>query len=130
MQLDFDKWTGNINNGESIDLSSADFSIVLEKFTQLNQKEFTQLILGGDNDYLIVGGGNGHYVCTFSTRDNDEFYNLVSEAATEDDDIDVVTGGQAGTFPAAIVVDKDAVLHALKYYFKNQKMSPDLRWEE
>ncbi|MCX2584179.1 Imm1 family immunity protein [Pedobacter sp. MR22-3] len=130
MQLDFDKWNHNVNIGKSIDLTNADFSIVLEKFNQLDQKQFTQIILGGDNDHLIVGGGKGNYVCTFSTNNNDEFYNLINKAASENEDIDLVTGGQEGTFPATIVVGEDAALKALKYYFENQKMNPDLTWEE
>lgn len=106
MQLDFDKWNHNVNIGKSIDLTNADFSIVLEKFNQLDQKQFTQIILAWDNDHLI------------------------NKAASENEDIDIVTGGQEGTFPATIVVEEDAALNALKYYFENQKMNPDLTWEE
>lgn len=131
MELDVDRWEGNLEKGETIKLSGDDFDVVADNLRKLNQKEFTQLILGNEDSYLLVGGGNGQYVCTFTEREDEEYFNLINENEEQgDSEVAVVTGGQKGFFPRTLVVDFETALSAVKFYYDHTEMSPELRWEK
>jgi hypothetical protein len=131
MELDIDNWKGNLNKGENIPLPKDGVDIIVEKLNNLNQRTHTQLILATETSYLLVGGGNGQYVCTFSTREDERYFNLINQLYDNtDEEIAIVTGGQEGLFSNRLVLKYDEILPALTYYFYNEKMNPKLVWEE
>lgn len=88
------------------------------------------MVANGKDGVLLIGGGDKNFVVTFIVGDNEDFYNLVNENFENDfDEIEVVTGGQAGLFPKSIVVDFQKALSSLLYFYKFQQRNPDLTWE-
>lgn len=131
MELDFDNWNGNINKGETILLSKDSIGIILEKLNNLNQKQYTQVIIGTEDNYLLIGGGKGQYICTFTKREDEEYFNVVNQTEKNyEEEISIVTGGQLGLFSKRIILDYETTLSALKYYFYNVEMNPSLDWEQ
>lgn len=133
MELDYDVWSANRNESVTKTISSFDINLVVERLTALNQKEYTQLVLGASDGHLMIGGGLGAYVCTYTQGEQEAYFNLINpNVAPEDeaDEIEVVTGGQAGIFPPAIVVDRQLAEQAIQYFVKNEQMDPSLIWEE
>jgi hypothetical protein len=132
MELDLDNWLGNRNNSSSKQITSNDLTFVIEQLDKLDQKKHTQLIIGLDDGYYMTSGGLGRYVCTYTQGDNEAFFNLVNPSTDniKTEEIEVVTGGQAGLFPHKIVVDKDLALQALSYFVMHQQMDLSLIWEE
>lgn len=128
MIISVDKWMNNINKGdETLVKSEQD---VEKQLSLLNGKDITQLVANGKNQALLIGGGDKNFVVTFIVGDNEDFYNLVNEDFANDfDEIEVVTGGQAGLFPQSIVVDFQTALSSLLYFYKFQQRNPDLTWE-
>ena len=123
-----DRWEGNINKGDEILVKSE--QDVEKQLSLLNGRDITQLVANGKDEALLVGGGDKNFVVTFIVGDNEDFFNLVNEdSANDSDEIEVVTGGQAGLFPKSIVVDFQTALSSLLYFYKFQRRSPDLIWE-
>ena len=122
------KWINNISKGdETLVKSEQDVQKIL---SLLNGKDITQLVANGKDGALLIGGGDKNFVVTFIVGDNEDFYNLVNENFENDfDEIEVVTGGQAGLFPKSIVVDFQKALSSLLYFYKFQQRNPDLTWE-
>ncbi len=75
-----------------------------------------------------MGGGNGNYICMLTIGQHEDFYNLVS-FNIEEDEVDVVTGGQPGTFARDLINNFDDTLKAIEYYLQYQRMNPNLHWE-
>ncbi|MEZ0611151.1 Imm1 family immunity protein [Fibrella sp. WM1] len=133
MELDYDVWLANRNNSATKAISPADVNLVVERLAALNQKEYTQLVLGASDGHLLIGGGLGAYVCTYTQGEQEAYFNLINPHAPTDEEaeeVTVVTGGQAGTFPPAIVVDRSLAEQAIRYFIRHEQMDPSLIWEE
>jgi len=130
MRLGFDHWNRNLNEGSEIEINSTNVNEIVIYLERLNQKEFTQISINGENNSLMIGGGNNAYVCTFMVGDNEQYFNLINLKNNSNDDVEVVTGGQGGFFEQKIVVDLPLALEAMKYYILNNERNPQLTWEE
>ena len=128
MIFSIDKWENNLNKGnEVLAKSEQDVEKIL---SLLNGKSITQLVANGKDGALLIGGGGENFVVTYIVGDNEDFYNLInSDFADNSDEIEVVTGGQAGLFPRSIVTDFQTALSSLLYFYKFQQRDPNLSWE-
>jgi len=45
-----------------------------------------------------------------------------------EEEVEIVTGGQAGLFPEKIVVDYTSAIEASHYYFEHCDKNPNLLW--
>jgi hypothetical protein len=123
-----DKWVGPSDHGEELEAHS--IRDIVSAIKNLNGRDRTNVILQSYKERsMTIGGGNeGRYIA-FVTVDRDlKFYNLINPKAA-DGTIDVVAGGQAGSFPARQVVDLRTVLKAAKYFAKFGRREPSLKWE-
>lgn len=85
------------------------------------------LLTQGEMDYLLVGGGAGRYVV--SVQRPDEALTMRNpSAASRDDKVTLVSGGQAGEYEAAMVVSLDLVLQAAHAYLQSGREDPRLTW--
>ena len=93
MKITYDQWNGVINNSKDIDIVR--FFEIEQLIKRMDQSIYTQVIINQKENYLLIGGGEGKYIVTLVTGNGDDFYTLVNDSEnTDDDEIDIVTGGQ------------------------------------
>ena len=127
MKVSWDKWDGVYNVGSATEISS--FSEIENLIRRLNQSTYDQVILNGEKNYLFIGGGENQYIVTLGIVTDEDFYTLVNKHKKNvEEEVEVVTGGQAGLFPEKIVVDYISVIEASHYYFEHTDKNPDLLW--
>jgi len=130
-ELYIDKWEENSDKGDSYRLQPGDD--VSKYLSLLDGKTYTQILVLPDNkeSSLLIGGGNhGLYVVTYTVGADEDFYNLINPNVNEDQEIELVTGGQAGFFLSKYCVDFNAALEALIFYLEIGKRTPNLNWEK
>jgi hypothetical protein len=105
------------------------FPEIEELIKRLDQSTYTQVILNGENNYLLIGGGKGQYIVVFAIGADDDFYTLLNDGPEDDaEEVNVVTGGQEGSFHKNTVVDYYSVIKAGSYYYRYFDKNPDLLW--
>jgi hypothetical protein len=102
----------------------------LNAVQSLDGKKYTELILVGEGRNLTISGGNdGRYIAFISINEDEAFHNLLNPGETSTAEVDVVAGGQLGSFPARQVVTLPMVVAAAKEFFETGKSSDELTWE-
>jgi hypothetical protein len=98
MKTYWDKWRKAMNFGGETEATS--FPEIEELIKRLDQSTYTQLILNGENNYLLIGGGRGQYIVSFVIAADDDFYTLLNDKQEDDGaEIDIVTGDQDALSP-------------------------------
>ena len=126
MKATINNWEKNKNN--SIECLIEDIDKLLSLLEKLNGKNHTQLILEGKDGFLIIGGGNNSFVISDVIGDNENSFTLIN--GNDENEIEVVTGGQAGLFPKKMVVNFEIASIVAKNYFLTSKMDNQFIWEE
>ena len=127
MELLYDKRISVYNKGGKIQVNT--FDKIKNILDRMDQKVYTEVIIGNDNEYLSIGGGNGNYIVFYTI--NEKYYNLLNKNCMNIfDEIDLVAGGQEGCFPQRQIVNYDLMIQACEYYFINNGMDNNLIWEE
>lgn len=124
-----DQWEGNTDKGTSF---IADKDNIAKQLRLLDGKRHTQLLIisSSKNSSLLIGGGNRNlYVVTYTVGQDEDFYNLINPQRKGDEEIEIVTGGQAGMFPERYGVDFNAAADAAMFYIETGKRNPALIWE-
>lgn len=85
-------------------------------------------LYGSEDLHLTVGGGPDLYIVSVA-RGDDEFWCLLGNAKAQGVCL-LNTGGQEGEFPQRHVVDKQAVVRSVHYFFDRGGMDPVLEWEK
>lgn len=107
-----------------------DIDAALEAVRRLNGSSRTQVLFQGMDRDLIVGGGNeGRYSVFLTVGEDREFYTLIDPEKAAGDEVEIVTGGQAGLFPGNQCVSLPSVLMAVRDFFELGQPSPALKWE-
>lgn len=102
---------------------------VVEAIDALDADQRTMITLFGPNgEHLVVGGGNGQYVCFISTSD-DELWNLKDEHAVCENPVLLNVGGQQGDYLPKNVVDRDMIVQAATEFFDGGRRANSLGWE-
>jgi hypothetical protein len=81
-----------------------------------------------DETHLAVGGGQGKYL-VYLTFDNETFHYL-SDPCKQDEQENLVVGGQSGLYPAKYCMTLTATLKAAKTFAEFGVMEATLHWEE
>ena len=127
MKVYWDKWDKVYNIGGEREISS--FVEIENLIGRLDQSTYTQIILNGKENYLLIGGGQERYIVTLVIGTDEDFYTLVNcDKKDIEKEITVITGGQAGLFPEKIVVNYTSVIEASQYYFEHLDKNPALLW--
>ena len=127
MKITYDQWNGIVNNGEEIYTSI--FSEIERLIKRMDQSIYTQVIINQEESYLLIGGGKGKYIVTLVIGNDDDFYTLVNDDENiSDNEIDIVTGGQLGSFPSKMAINYDLTIIACRYYFEQKVKDPKLKW--
>jgi hypothetical protein len=110
---------------------SPDRAKVLETLDRLDGKACSStLFLLDDDNYMSLGGGNDHrYVVFIAVNVDEKLYTLTTPDASSDETVDVVVGGQSGSYPKNQVVGKESARKALLYFCEHGKADPGLAWE-
>lgn len=82
---------------------------------------------GFEGPWVGVGGGPDRYVVS-GTLDNDQFFTL-TEPDTDDLEVEVTCGAQAGFYPSRKVVDLTLALQAARVFAESGQLDPNLAWE-
>ncbi len=125
-----DNWSGVRNNEDEYECSIIEQVVAALK--KLNGRTKTEVYLLADEEksFSVGGGNDGRYVAFVTIGVDDEFYNLVDLRQPEGQELDVVTGGQRGTFPTKQVVGLSTAIEAARQFALDGSMSPSLTWEK
>jgi hypothetical protein len=80
-----------------------------------------------DGAHLAVGGSAAHGLVVYCTDDNEEFWQLVS-GGDPDTSVQVVAGGQSGSYPASHVASLGDALVAATEFLASGGRASQLRW--
>ena len=96
---------------------------------RLNGGSRTQVLFQGTDRDLIVGGGNdGRYSVYIAVGEDREFHTLIDPEKPADEEVEIVTGGQAGIFPGNQCVPLESALRAVRDFYDLGQPSPALKW--
>jgi len=87
----------------------------------------------GDDDILVVGGGDGRYVVYMADSEG-RYWNLISGAfASGDllatDRVLLNAGGQEGDFPIYQIVNRSQAIQAITAFYREGLRDESQRWE-
>jgi hypothetical protein len=121
-----DQWHGV--TCDEICIESPQDADVTRSIEALDAASRTTLTLERAEASMTVGGGQGRYVVFVRVGDDEEFWNLLSEAdATGVVMINI--GGQEGDFPARQVVDHEKATRAALCFLESGRRDATLTWE-
>lgn len=126
----YDEWIDNVDEGCMIENISWNDAENLIK--SLDGKKFTQVIFSNEQEdaFICVGGGNnGLYNVFITLDDNESFYDLINSNVTNNEIIQLVTGGQLGDFESFICVSIVEVLKAVKTFYEKGIPDESLVWK-
>lgn len=110
------------------ELPSPGPSDVESRIQGLNGVDRTLVTVYRDESHLAVGGSADDGLVVYCTFDNEVFWQLLGETDS-DEPIQVVAGGQAGSYPARHVVTLAAALTAANEFSRTGTRDAGLRWE-
>jgi hypothetical protein len=120
-----DHWHGS--TCDEICIESPQDADVTRAIDALDSTSRTTVTLERANASMTVGGGQGQYVVFVAVGEDEEFWNLLSEAdATGIVMINI--GGQDGDFPARHVVDHKKAARAALCFLESGRRDPTLTW--
>jgi len=125
-----DDWCGV--RSDDVEYECSKIEQVVAAITKLNGGNKTSVYLQGDgeNSLTVSGGNDGRYIAFVTIGVDDEFYNLVDLTQRDDQMLDVVTGGQRGTYPAKQCVGLRTAVQAARQFALDGSMSPSFAWQK
>lgn len=124
-----DNWTNSWNSG-SEETTNPSLQQVIESIRGLDGAVRTQVLVEADGSVLAIGGGNeGRFSVQIIVGRDEMFYTLVDPAKRSDQDVKIVTGGQAGLFPENQAVGINSVIESAREFFVSGNPSPSLKWQ-
>jgi hypothetical protein len=117
---------------DSVEYECSSLELVVTAINNLNgrNKTLVYLLADGEKSFSVGGGNDGRYVAFLTIGVDDEFYNLVDLKQPDGLEMDVVTGGQRGTFAPKQVVGLETVLEAARQFALDGSMARSLAWEK
>lgn len=124
----WDEWSG-VHSKES-SLRDATWADIARLIQRLDARKHTIVTVSADEDnYLMVGGGNGKFVVTV-TQGGDRFFDLIRSEPINVSIVRMNVGGQEGEYPADQVVDENAAVACAMTYLKGGKLDERFTWRE
>lgn len=119
------------NQCQSHEWSDPDLAQVLSALNRLDGKAFSSTMFFVNDDTLMsVGGGAAGLYVVFVAIDVDRsLLTLVTGHRSDESVVELVAGGQAGSYPRHQCVDKEMARQALVHFFTYGTVAPDLVWE-
>ena len=77
---------------------------------------------------LTIGGGPDRFVAELAEDDLHRW--CVVQPSSSEGSIDIVVGGQSVDYPAALCIDRQAVLEAARAFTSKGRRSPKLEWSQ
>lgn len=99
---------------------------IVERMDQYRHTETT--LEGPDSWFALIGGGRGAYVVSIENQMTGVRYQLVDPLRSEEETVEVVTGGQRGRFAAPLVVNRNAAVQAARHFAETGEPDPALHW--
>lgn len=101
---------------------------VKTRIAALNGVDHTLVTIYRDDAHLAVGGSASDGLVVYCTFDNDVFWQLVVDG-DPDTTVNVVAGGQAGSYPVTHVTPLGDALTAAEEFLTQGERAAGLRWE-
>lgn len=104
---------------------------VLAAFDRLDGKAFSSTVFFFSDETLMhIGGGAADQYVVFIAQDIDQsLQTLLSTDGPDDQRVELVAGGQSGSYPRYQCVTKERARQALAYFSAYGSADPDLVWE-
>ena len=109
---------------------------IISALKKLDGHKHTQVTLSskqGPSSMCVAGGNDGRYVAHIAINVDEKFFILEEESTTDGEmkgEVKVVTGGQAGMFPASQCVSFDTAVRSAVYFGQHGQPNPKEKWHE
>lgn len=114
----------------SVERSCASQKDALAALDRLDGKKRTSVAyLKRDGTLMNVGGCGDAFVVFITLNQDDDTLTLVDPSKSAKGYIDIVAGGQAGSYPPRQCIGKEMVVTALLHFCLHGTASPELKWE-
>lgn len=92
---------------------------------QLDGDRYTIVILETEHgtSLTIGGGNNGRYVAYVSEQSEPTFRSVVNRNSDQNEEVELVIGGQSGAFPANQCINHQSVIAAAKDFYDRGKLT-------
>lgn len=123
-----EEWKGpKLRSVETVCKSEQDALAALDR---LDGKKKTSIEFSTrDGKLMNIGGGGDSFVVFVALCKDDETLTLVDPSKPAKGFVDIVAGGQAGSYPKRHSIGKEMVAAALLYFCEHGNVSPELTWE-
>lgn len=120
------------NRAEVTELECGEATQVISAVEEMNGKNCTSVVFSmNDETVFSAGGGDGNrYVAFLAIATDDAFFTLIDPDKPEGECVDLVVGGQRGSYPLRQCVDKATVIQAALHFCQFGKPDPSLNWQE
>ncbi|WP_085688287.1 MULTISPECIES: Imm1 family immunity protein [unclassified Pseudomonas] len=104
---------------------------LLSALNRMDGKTFssTMFFLDDENFMSIGGGAQNRYVVFIALDVDQKLFTLIDPDASSEESLDVVVGGQSGSYPQNQCVDKEIARQALMYFSAHGTADPGLTWD-
>lgn len=129
IKLYIDNWIKNQDFGTNSVYDEINKIELTEIINKLNGINVTQIAINTDynQNILLIGGGNGHYVVTFMDVYTNNSFSLNNPEA-KGCILSINCGGQFGDYSDSIVVDINAAINAAEYFCLNGEKNSSQVW--
>ncbi|MCA3781342.1 MAG: histidine kinase [Burkholderia sp.] len=119
------------NRSHVTEVPCDDTAQVIAAVERLNGMDRSTIVFdASDATVMTIGGGNdGRYVVFIASEIDVALLNLATPDAPADETIELVAGGQRGSYPARQCVDRATATQAAVYFVSTGGADPRLCWQ-
>jgi hypothetical protein len=120
------------NRAEVAEQEYCEAAQVVSAIENMNGKDCTLVVFSMDEGTVFsVGGGNDNrYVVFIAVATDKAFFMLNDPSKRESECVDLIVGGQRGSYPIGRCVEKASALQAALYFCRFGTQDPSLNWQE
>ncbi|KVG64742.1 Imm1 family immunity protein [Burkholderia pseudomultivorans] len=120
------------NRSDVTEQEYGDAAQVISAVGEMNGKDCTSVVFSTDDETVFSAGGgdDNRYVAFLAIATDDTFFTLIDPDKPEGECVDLVVGGQRGSYPMRQCVARATVIQAALHFCQFGKSDPSLNWQE
>jgi len=120
------------NRAEVVEQEYSHAAQVVSAIGDVNGKDCTSVVFSINEETVFSGGGGdgNRYVAFMAVATDEALFTLIDPDKPESECVDLVVGGQRGSYPLRQCVDKATVIQAALHFCQFGAPDPSLSWQE
>ncbi|AIO35804.1 immunity Imm1 family protein [Burkholderia cenocepacia] len=120
------------NRSDVTEQEYGDAAQVISAVGEMNGEDCTSVVFSTDDETVFSAGGgdDNRYVAFLAIATDDTFFTLIDPDKPDGECVDLVVGGQRGSYPMRQCVARATVIQAALHFCQFGKPDPSLNWQE